>query len=61
MSTLSALQILDQLNKFHKTWYELYAIGQHPNVIIFNFLQLINARVLETGGNHTGTTQESPE
>jgi hypothetical protein len=23
MSTLSALQILDQLNKFHKTWYEL--------------------------------------
>jgi hypothetical protein len=38
MSTLSALQILDQLNKFHKTWYEQYAIEQHPNVIIFYFL-----------------------
>jgi len=36
-------QLFNQLTAFHEIWYE-HAIGNHPNLIVFNFLQSVITR-----------------
>jgi hypothetical protein len=35
---VSAIQILNQVNDCHKTWYERYSIASYPKLVLFNFL-----------------------
>jgi hypothetical protein len=38
VAPVSHLQLLNQLNDFHETWYECYATGGHVNLPVRSFL-----------------------
>jgi hypothetical protein len=38
---MCSFQFLNQLTDIHQTQYELYAFGDHPNVILNYFLQIV--------------------
>jgi hypothetical protein len=40
---VSMFQIDNRWTDFDETWYERYAIGGHPNLVLFNFLQSVTA------------------
>jgi len=42
---------------FHKIWYEWYAIGDHPNLILLHFVQSVIRmwqmhKIVRGGGQH---------
>lgn len=34
-------QLLKELSNFHEAWYERYAVGRDPKLVICNFLQWV--------------------